>query len=34
MTEFMAERTVLQSISQSHVVTAVPEASVYEVARP
>ena len=33
MTEFMAERTVLQSISQSHVVTAVPDASVYEAAR-
>lgn len=29
----MAERTVQQSISQSHVVTIAPEASVYEAAR-
>lgn len=29
----MTERTVLQSVSQSHVVTAAAEASVYEAAR-
>ena len=29
----MTERTVLQSISQSHIVTASPEASIYETAQ-